>query len=163
MPDWHRAPSKQSPLRDLTADRMGCVPLSRPGSIRGYRSSPARIRIFAFQRKWQVDFPKPLRQILFVQGLNLLQLYSEWIHRHVWEHCDAILLALPIPYQDLPVFEIHILDPQANALHQAYSCTARQSGYQPNLSVQTGQYDSHLRTREHHGQALRLLGPFHVF
>ena len=52
-----------------------------------------------------------------MQGLHLLEMHFERLHSYLWEHRHTILLAFPIPHQDLAVLKVRIFDPQANAFH----------------------------------------------
>ena len=113
------------PLQDLLVQVM--APLLSGIGINGAMTGrkdilpaplAASIRVFSGQRIGQRDLAKTGIQIVIVNRLDLLQVTLQGFNDCGGQQSDPILETLPIVDGYLPHGEIHILDPQAQALHQ---------------------------------------------
>lgn len=66
------------------------------------------------------------------------------------EHRHPVLVPLPAAHGDLPARQIHVLHPQAQALHQPEPRAVEQRRHQERHTVQHAQDARHLLGREHH-------------
>jgi hypothetical protein len=80
----------------------------------------------------------------------------------VRKHRHPVLEALAVAHQNLAPLEIHILDTQAQGLHQAQAGAIQQASHQPMHALQVGQHLAHLVLGQHHRQAARLLRLLHI-
>ncbi|MNN73920.1 hypothetical protein D3C81_1900770 [compost metagenome] len=63
------------------------------------------------------------------------------------QYSDPILHALAVAYQNLSAGEVHILDPQAQHLHQPHARAIQQTADQPEITLQAMQHPAHLFDR----------------
>ena len=70
------------------------------------------------------------------------------------QHRHPIFGTLSIADHDLTALEVHVLDAQAQTLHQAQARSIQQRGDQPFVAFQLCKYGLHLATRQHHRQPL---------
>ena len=74
------------------------------------------------------------------------------------QHRDPVLGPLTVAHDNLGPLEIHILHPQSHALHQPHSRSIKQTRHQAMDAIHAIENRRHLLARQHHRQALRLLG-----
>ncbi len=65
----------------------------------------------------------------------------------------AIFLPFAVPDRDLAVTEVHVLDPQAHALHQPQAGAGEEARHQVMCAGERGQHALDLHAREHDGEA----------
>ena len=63
------------------------------------------------------------------------------------QHRDAVLAALAVADQDLPVAEVDVLDAQPQALEQPQAGAVQQARHQPARAVQIREQPAHFRVR----------------
>src|SRR5690606_22704049 len=144
------------PTHDPAA-RVGAAPARREHVL------PAPLApgtdVLALQCARQPHLAEARRQVALVDALRLAQLCAQRIAQARGQHRAAVLPTLPLAYGELAPAEVHVLDPQAHALHQPHAGAIQQAGHQPMDAVELVEQRLHLIAGQHHGQALRPLGP----
>ena len=69
-------------------------------------------------------------QIVLEQRPALSQMRLQAVGQRLRQHCYAILRALPVAHDDLPLRKLHILNTQPHAFHQAHAGAKQQTGHQ---------------------------------
>ena len=59
-----------------------------------------------------------------------VELQLQGLDQRCGQHGDTVLVALAGAHANLPIIEIDVLDPQAQALHLSHAGTIQQPGYQ---------------------------------
>ena len=93
------------------------------------------------------------------------QLATELAHsgsQRARQHHYAILVALAFPNNDDVAGKIHILDPKANAFHQAHTGTVQQARQQSRFTFHLGQHAGNLVQGQHAGNAALVGGAVDV-
>ncbi|OIQ84470.1 hypothetical protein GALL_336930 [mine drainage metagenome] len=153
-------------LQDLLVDVMATpLPAQRIGGNVARRKHvlPApgcrRIRILLRQRAGQPDAAPAGGEVRLVQCLSGGHVGLERPGQRPGQHGHPILAALAIAHADLESREVHILDPQPHALHQAHAGAIEQPHHQGNGTLQPIQHRPDLGLSQHRRQARRLLRP----
>ncbi len=115
------------------------------------------IGVLSFQCIGEIDLPVPGGQVLLVEQTHPLYLAAQFRDDRFGKRDNAVLLALAIPDGDGAVCKIHVLDTQADALHQAQAGAVEELSHQLADVVQVIQKAANLVPGEDGGEAL---GPF---
>jgi len=110
----------------------------------------------------QVHPAQSAGQVARVQQAHLRQLAQQRFAQRARKHRHPVLAALAIADGQLVALQVHVLDPQPRALHQAQPAAVEQPGHQRLPPGQALQQPHHLRARQHHRQPPRPLGTDHV-
>jgi len=124
--------------------------LPTPGSVGG--------RILAFECKGQGDARFPESQIVLEDSSATGQMLAQSRYQRLRQVRYAILRFLAVANPDLPLLEIEILHPQANAFHQAHATAVEQTREQRIDSLHPVENALRLVAGQHHRQALWPLG-----
>ena len=111
------------------------------------------IGILAPQRMRQPGHAATLAQVGLVQQPRALDLALQRFGQTARQHRVPILAALAITYHDLVAGEVHVLHPQAQALHQAHPGAVQQTGDQPRPPLHACQQALYLARGEDRRQA----------
>jgi hypothetical protein len=74
-----------------------------------------------------------------VLALDPLDVGGERFDELGWENGHSVFSPLPIPYGQRPALEIHILDPQAYALHHPKAGAVEEGGHEPWRTTHSGE------------------------
>jgi len=77
------------------------------------------------------------------------------------QHRHSVLVAFAVAHHDLIVGKVDVFHPQANALHQSQARAVQEGGHDPCGACQVPQHRSDLVLRQHHRDAVQLLGTHH--
>ena len=79
---------------------------------------PLRVRILARQRARQLNAAGAILEILLVKLANAFEMLGQGGLKRPGEHRHSIDLTFSVPYDDLILSEVHILDPEPQAFQQ---------------------------------------------
>ena len=91
---------------------------------------PVGIRIFDVQGSWQIHPAVAPLQILFMKDFHPLQMRLENWHQTYRQHRHPIPWTFGVAQRDQMLCEIHVLDPEADALHEAHAGPIEEFGHQ---------------------------------
>ena len=80
---------------------------------------PTCISILSRQRIRQLNLPESFLQVALVQFSGNFNMIAQVRSQGIWQNRSAVLFALPVAHNDLPIRKINIFHAQAHALHQA--------------------------------------------
>jgi hypothetical protein len=98
-----------------------------------------------------------------MQQLHPFGLMTQRVDERARQDGAAIFLPLPVAYENLPVLEIKVFNPQPHRLHEPQPRAGEQPGYQPVGARELRQQPLHLLAGEDDGYAGRVLGALDAF
>lgn len=120
------------------------------------------LRVFSLERIGQHPFRPPRRAICAVASLGIVDLFASRRGQRNRQHGHPVLASISLPDKDFPTAELHILDPQGHARHQAHAGAlhqARQQRMHPLHFVEDG---GHFPGRQYGRQPRRRVGTVDV-
>lgn len=120
-------------------------------------------RVFTCQGVRQPGRAESSKQINTMEDPCTFDLTLQRLNQCSWQHGPSILAAFTVTHGDLVTREVNILDPQAQALHQAQTSAVEHACQQPRPTIHLRQQPLDLVARKYRRNALRPLGPYHIF
>ena len=121
---------------------------------------PAGAGVLAVEGVGQGDAGQVCGQVVLVEQSDALELAGEWLAEGLGEHGDAVLRPFAVADGDLAHLKVHVLDSEADAVHEAQAGAVEQARHEVVLPVEAGEQRSHLGACEDDGEPLGAPGRF---
>jgi hypothetical protein len=116
------------------------------------------VGVFSLKCMREVDFAAAFGQVLFVQEAGAFDLTLEVGGDGCGQGCHPVFFAFAIAHGDGFVFEIDILNAQANTLHETQTGTVEQLSHEFMHAVQVVEDTQHFLMRENRREAFGTFG-----